>query len=149
MKKNESELFSGCSFLCYLTTTSSFFQKQINKICKASMVFLLQKQKTEQKKSQIILSKLESILPAIVVPSSWEKQKRDGVEILLTAVIFSILPAKPAHQKNKENDITIFFPTLLSLKVWPSNPTYLLSKNYSAQPENRSSWKEKACLCQP
>ena len=94
MKKNESELFSGCSFLCYLTTTSSFFQKQINKICKASMVFLLQKQKSEQKKSQIILSKLESILPAIVVPSSWEKQNRDGVEILLTAVIFSTWSSK-------------------------------------------------------
>ena len=70
----------------FCVTTSSFSQKQINKICK--------NKNPSTKKSQIILSKLESILPAIVVPSSWEKQNRDGVEILLTAVIFSTWSSK-------------------------------------------------------
>ena len=98
------------------------------------MVFLLQK-KIQAQKSQIILSSLNQYCQLLWFQAHEKKKTEMALRYFLTFDCHdsSILPAKPAHQKNKENSITIFFPT----KVLPSNPTYL--SNYSAQPENRSS----------
>jgi hypothetical protein len=126
LKENESELFSGCSFLCYLTTRS-FFQKQKTKFAWFSFC----KSKNPSTKIPNNPFKLESITASYCGSKLMRKKNEMALRYFLTFDCHDFF--NPASQtcssKNKKQKI---LSNSAKSKVLPSNPTYL--SNNSAQP---------------
>ena len=89
-------------FISVLPNYHILLPKTKNKICRASMVFLLQK-KIQAQKSQIILSSLNQYCQLLWFQAH-EKKKQMALRYFLTFDCHdsSILPAKPAHQKTRK-----------------------------------------------
>ena len=98
--------------------------------------------KIQAQKSQIILSSLNQYCQLLWFQAH-EKKNRDGIEIFFDFWLpwFFNPASQTCSSKNKENSITIFFPTLLSLRsyhqILPTYQTTQLNQNIAVHEKKK------------